>query len=92
MPITRGQFEKGLDKTAYRILQFLGENPDKAYEFMEVAQGIGEWNPPKDTGRRILYAIGMGLGIGGQLDDLVNKGFVDKKVITGTTWYSIHKK
>ena len=92
MPITRDQFEKGLDDTAYKILRFLGENPNNAYELMEVAQGIGEWNPPRDTGMRILYAMGIALGIGGQLNDLINKGFVDKKMITGSVQYAIHRK
>jgi len=92
MPITIDQFEKGLDDTAYKILRFLGENPNNAYDVMEVAQGIGEWNPPRDTGKQILYAMGIALGIGGQLNDLVNKGLVDKKMITGSVRYAIHRK
>jgi hypothetical protein len=94
MPITRDQFEKGLDDTAYKILRFLGENPNNAYDVAEVAEGIGEWNPPRDTStsRRILYAMGVALGIGGQLNDLVSKGLVDKKVIAGSVRYAVHRK
>lgn len=91
MPIPKEQFDKGLDKTEYQILQFLGENRDNAYEWTEVAQGIGEWKLPTDTGRRILYSIGVALWIGGALDDLVRKGLVDKKVIDGESWYRIHQ-
>ncbi len=92
MPITRDQFEKGLDDTAYRILRFLGENPNNAYDVAEVAQGVGEWNPPRDTGVRILYAMSIALGIGGQLNDLVSKGLVDKKVVAGSVRYAVHRK
>ena len=92
MSITRDQFEKGLDDTAYKILRFLGENPNNAYEINEVAQGIGEWNPPEDTGKRILYAMTIGLGIASQLSDLVNKGSVDKKIISGSVLYAIRRK
>ena len=93
MPITRVQFEKGLDDTAYKILRFLGENPDNAYEVIEVAQGIGEWNPPKDRGmRQFLYVITIVSGIAGHLNDLVNKGLVDKKMITGCVRYAIRRK
>jgi len=92
MPITRDQFEKGLDDTPYKILRFLGENPDNAYDVMEVAQGVGEWNPPRDTIKGILYDVSIAFGIGSQLNDLVNKGLVDRKVITGSVRYAIHRK
>jgi uncharacterized protein YihD (DUF1040 family) len=93
MPITRDQFEKGLDDTANKILRFLGENPNNAYEVIEVAQGIGEWNPPKDFGlQQLLYVLTISSGIAGHLNDLVNKGLVDKKMIGGSVRYAIRRK
>lgn len=91
MPISREQFDKELDQTEYKILEFLKEYPQEAYQFHEVAEGISEWHPPKSTGKRILYAIGTALSVGGSLDELVKKGLVDKKIIDGISWYSIHR-
>jgi len=91
MPIPREQFDKELDQTEYKILEFLKQYPQEAYQYHEVAEGIGEWHLPESTGKRILYAVGTALSIGGALDELVKKGLVDKKTIDGTSWYSIHK-
>lgn len=91
MPIPREQFDKELDQTEYKILEFLKQHPREAYQCHEVAEGIGEWHPPESTGKRILYAIGTALSVGGTLDQLAKKNLVDKKTIDGTSWYSIHK-
>jgi len=90
MPIPREQFNKELDQTEYKILEFLKQHPQEAYQCHEVAKGIGEWHPPESTGKRILYAVVTALSIGGVLDELAKKGLVDKKTIDGTSWYTIH--
>jgi len=93
MPISREQFDKELDQTEYKILEFLKQHPQKAFQFDEVAEGIGEWHPPESTstGKRIFYAICSALSVTGILDELARKGLVDKKTIDGTSQYSIHK-
>ena len=39
MPIPREQFDKELDQTEYKTLEFLKQYPQEAYQYHEVAVG-----------------------------------------------------
>ena len=92
MPISREQFEKGLDNTAQKILKLLADNPNHAYEPSEIAEAIDEGKlPPEESlwrGMALLSSTWRNHSI---LDGLVKKGLVDKKIIKGVDWYCIHK-
>ena len=81
-----------MDRTEYTILEFLKQHPKEGYQVHEVADGIGEWNPPQGLGKQILYAIGIAASIGGSLDELVKERLVDKKKIDGIDWYCIRRQ
>ena len=54
MPIDRAQFERGFVETEpdhfqREILQFLSKNPDHAFTFTEIVQGIGLFRPQLET-------------------------------------------
>ncbi len=92
MPISRDQFAKGLDNTAQRIINFLSEHPDQAYEPSEIAEAIDEGKLPLGSslwrGMALLSLTWQNHSI---LEDLVKKGLVDKKIIKGVSWYCIRK-
>jgi hypothetical protein len=92
MPISRDQFAKGLDNTAQRILDFLAEHPDNAYEPSEIAEAIDEGKLPGEKslwrGMALLSLTWQNHSI---LDDLVKKRLVDRKIIKGVPWFCIHK-
>lgn len=91
MPIPREQFDKGLDETRYKIIKFLTANPEQAYDINEVGQEIYSVELPSDWKWAIPAAIGRALAIGNALDAIVHEGLVNKKVIGGNTYYSIHR-
>jgi hypothetical protein len=92
MPISRDQFAKGLDNTAQRILNFLAEHPDHAYEPSEIAEAIDEGKlPPGSSLWRGMALLSLTWQNHSILEDLVKKGLVDKKLIKGVSWYCIHK-
>jgi hypothetical protein len=92
MPISRDQFTKGIDNTAQRILNFLAEHPDNAYEPSEIAEAIDEGKLPGEKslwrGMALLSLTWQNHSI---LDDLVKKRLVDRKIIKGVPWFCIHK-
>ncbi|MFC2024597.1 hypothetical protein ACFLTJ_03395 [Chloroflexota bacterium] len=92
MPLPREQFEKGLDNTAQKIINFLKEHADRAYEPSEIAEAIDEGKLPAENslwrGMALLSLTWQNHGI---LEDLVKKGLVDKKIIKGISWYCIHQ-
>ena len=59
MPIPREQFDKELDQTEYKILEFLKQHPEEAYQIHEVHKGIGLTGRgmPKSVVLKILYCI-----------------------------------
>jgi len=92
MPISREQFVKGLDNTAQRILKFLSEHPDSAYEPSEIAEATDEGKlPPENSLWRGMALLSLTWQNHGILDDLVKKGLVDKKIIKGVSWYCTHR-
>jgi hypothetical protein len=92
MPISREQFENGLDEAGVRIHKFLVKNADQAFEPDEIAEALGENTlPPKDSFGRALALLSLTWQYHSILEDLVKKGRVDKKIIQGKTWYSAHR-
>ena len=92
MPISREQFEKGLDNTAQRILKFLSDNPDHAYEASEIAEAIDEGKLPTERSLwRGMALLSSTWQIHSILDNMVKKSLVDKKIIKGIDWYCVHK-
>jgi hypothetical protein len=92
MPISREQFEKGLDNTAQKILKFLSEHPDSAYEPSEIVEAIDEGKlPPENSLWRGMALLSLTWQNHGILEELVKKGLVDKKLIKGVSWYCIHR-
>jgi hypothetical protein len=93
VPISRKQFDEGLDEAGIRIQKFLAEHPDQAYEPDEVAEAMGESrsSPGGSFTRRFAF-----LNITWQfhclLEDLVKKGCVKKKRIQGKEYYCISLK
>lgn len=92
MPITREQFDKGLDNSAQRILEFLAKHPNNAYEPSEIAEAIEDSRlPPDNSLWRGLTLLAETWQYHAVLEDLVAKGLVNKKIIKGVPWYCIHK-
>jgi hypothetical protein len=92
MPISREQFEKGLDNTAQRILKFLSEHPDNAYEPSEIVEAIDEGKlPPENSLWRGMALLSLNWQNHAILEEMVKKGLVDKKIIKGVSWYCLHR-
>jgi hypothetical protein len=91
MPIPRDQFVKGLDKIRYQIILFLTDHVDQAYQPIEVAKELGDWDKEESTDKGILFNAGMVEVFRGTLDGMTTEGLVDKKVLDNMTWYCIHQ-
>ena len=92
MPISGEQFEKGIDeenvdKTKYKILEFLARRPDEAFTAREITKAIG-----LPSGKAVGALSGRALEAYMNLESLVTDGEVDKKTIRGGKYYRIHKK
>ena len=90
MPISRDQFNKGLDKTRYQIILFLSEHVGDAYQPIEIAKELGNWDSNESSDAGIMYNTGVVMAFRGSLDNLADDGLVDKKTIDGETWYCIY--
>jgi hypothetical protein len=87
MPISREQFEQGLDDTAQKILKFLAEHPDNAYEPSEIVEVTHQARlPSEDSLWRGIALLSLTWQNHGILEELV-----DKKIIKGVSWYTLHK-
>lgn len=92
MPISGEQFEKGLDKAEYQMLDFLKKNPNNAYTLWEIVEGIGVSVNTQEFGKRLLASAAIVFGYGSSLDDMAKKGLIDKKIVNGESHYRIRKK
>ena len=92
MPISKDQFNKGLDKTRYQIILFLSEHVTEAYQPIEIAKELGNWNSDESSDTGIMYNAGVVMAFRGSLDNLVSEGLVDKKTIDAETFYCIHQE
>lgn len=96
MPITGKQFDETLDETESKIVDFLSEHPDKAFDINEVAEAIcppaEAIYPPAETKIEVFaQALATALGIASALDGLVRQRLVDKKTRYGKVYYRIHQ-
>jgi len=89
MPISRAQFEEGLDDMSYKVIEFLKEHSKEAFEVSEVAEAV--FGSPS-TARQSAEAMAKSKRMEFYLVDLAQKGMVDKKAIGDKTYYSYHKE
>ena len=92
MPIPREQFDKGLDDTSYKVIDFLKAHPNEAFEVGEVAEGA--YGPPsgsKQPGATSAEILAKSKKMEFFLADLVQQGLVDKKTIGDKPYYCIHQ-
>jgi hypothetical protein len=91
VPISRAEFEQGLDETDAKILRLLSENPDKAYSINEIV-GVIYGDPPADVMDIILRVPRLIIGVGTALDGLVRQGTIDRRIVNEITYYGIRPK
>ena len=94
MPLSRDQFDKGLDNTDYQILDFLKHHPENAYGTTEIMEGVGYYKPlgPNTSAfGKFLYAWAGINTYQKAIASLVSKGAVIEKTVNGMTWYSSKK-
>lgn len=75
MPISRKEFDSGVDRLSARIIKFLKSHPDGAFAIEELAEEIG----------------GKQFEIWAALDDLKSQELVQRKCIRGKSHYCIGK-
>jgi hypothetical protein len=93
MPISREQFEEGLEEAGIRIHKFLAEHPEWAYEPDEVAEAMGESRLlPVGSFARRFSLLSITWQYHSLLEDLVKKGTVEKKRIQGKDYYCVSLK
>jgi hypothetical protein len=86
MPISRAQFEKGMEEMNYKIVAFLKAHSDEAFEAGELAEvAFGATSPAKTTAE----AAARSKKVEFPLVDLVKQGLVEKKTIGGRDYYAI---
>jgi hypothetical protein len=93
MPISRKQFDEGLDEEGIQIQRFLAEHPEQAFEPDELAEAMGKSKLPLGGSFARRFAL---LSTVWQyhalLEDLVKKGSVKRKRIQGRDYYCISLK
>jgi hypothetical protein len=93
MPISRKQFDEGLDESGVRIQKFLAAHPDQAFEPDEVAEAMGESKLSiGGSFARRFALLSTAWQYHALLEDLVKKGSVKKKRIQGRDFYCIAPK
>ena len=89
MPISKDEYEAGLDPKAREILEFLRANPsDKGYTVMEIYAGT------YSEGEKSAHLRGSGgvrevfKEIQRWLDEFREQGYVKSKIVSATLFYS----
>jgi hypothetical protein len=86
MPISRAQFEKGMEDMNYKVIAFLKAHSDEAFEASELAEAVFGATSPAKTSAEI---SARSKKIEFPLADLVKQGLVEKKTIGGKDYYAI---
>ena len=73
MPISRKEFDNGVDRLSARIIKFLKSHPDEAFAIEELAEAVG----------------GKQLEVSTALNDLKSQEQVQRKCIRGKSHYCI---
>lgn len=92
MPINRDQFDNGLDDTENRILNFLKEKPNNAYNTGEIAEVIKPKSDTENIALIIIQTMAVSMLVERILKELTKKQLIEKKIINGTAWYSIKRR
>ena len=88
MPITRAQFNEGLEDLSYKVLEFLKAHFEEAFEVGEVAEAVMGVSAAKSSPELAAKSKRMEFF----LADLVQKGMIDRKSIGDKTYYAIHRE
>jgi hypothetical protein len=92
MPIPRDQFDKGLDDTSYKVIDFLKAHSKEAFGVNEVTEGIfSPASGAKQPGPTSAEMLAKSKRMEFFLADLVQKGMVDKRSMGDKIYYCIHK-
>jgi hypothetical protein len=81
MPITNRQFEKGLDETRNKVIEFLENNSGNAYLYNEIAEEVGI---PLKGPKKIYYEMMFG--------SMVWEGLIEKKALKLHSYYRAAKQ
>ncbi len=83
MPITREQFEKGLNNQQTRVVNFLELSPDQAFTIDEIIRGLGISLANKD----VIAVSAILAGWNSLLDKLADDGLIEKKTVNEMNYY-----
>ncbi len=88
MPISRAQFNEGLEDISYRIISFLKSRSDEAFVIEEIAEGVyGASSKQGASATAEMMARAKILEF--PLAELVKKGQVERKTIADKVYYCI---
>jgi len=88
MPISREQFDEGLEDLSYKVIAFFKSRSKEAFEASEVAEAVLVSPSSTKTSAEMLAKTKK---MEFYLADLVRQGQVDKKTIGDRTYYAFHK-
>ena len=78
MPIGRDLFDREIDPTDLRVIEFLNGHRDEAYSYEELASGLGL--SEMDLHGRLSFSF--------RLTSLASRGFITSKSFSGQTYYA----
>ena len=88
MPISRAQFNEGLEDISYKIISFLKSRSDEAFIIEEIAEGVYGTSTKQGTSATAeMMARAKILEF--PLAELVKKGQVERKTIADKVYYCI---
>jgi hypothetical protein len=89
MPISRAQFNEGLEDISYKIISFLKSRSDEAFVIEEIAEGV--YGTSSKQGASVTAAEMMARTkiLEFPLAELVKKGQVERKTIADKVYYCI---
>jgi hypothetical protein len=88
MPISRAQFNEGLEDMSYKIVAFLKAHSQEAFEIEEIADGVYGAATKQGT-PTLAEKMARTKLLEFPLAELVKKGQVEKKVIADKAYYCI---
>jgi hypothetical protein len=88
MPISRAQFNEGLEDMSYKIVAFLKANSQEAFEIEEIADGVYSAST-KQGAPTVAEKMARVKLLEFPLAELVKKRQVEKKIIGDRAYYCI---
>jgi PBP1b-binding outer membrane lipoprotein LpoB len=86
MPISRAQFEKGMEDLNYKIIAFLKAHSNEAFELSELTEAVFGVSASAKTTAEV---AARNKKAEFPLADFVKQGLVEKKTIGGRDYYAI---